>query len=338
MLNRKQSIATGALAPMVRAAVVLIFLSLGTQAHAIGTGAGTDISNTAEVSFDIAGSTVTENSNTVVVTVAEILDVNVTVQSPQTPVAPNDLNQELLFTVTNTGNGLETFNLSLDSLLAGDDFDPTPAVPAIYFDTDGSGDLSAGDTPYTPGTNDPQLAADASVNVLVVNDIPGSVLDGQLGFSQLTATATTGAGSPGDVFVGQGDGGIDAVVGASGAANNDTGEYIVSSVQLTVVKSAAVSDQFGGTQPIPGAQITYQIVATVTGAGQATNAVFTDQIPINTTYQAGSLTLNGGALTDAPDADAGQFVSAGTPAVTINLGNLTNADGPQTITFVVVID
>ncbi|MEM7282757.1 MAG: hypothetical protein AAF438_14135 [Pseudomonadota bacterium] len=334
MLNRTQLNAY----PLFRLVFLLVCLVLGSKVHALGTTAGTDISNTAEVSFDINGSTVTENSNTVVVTVAEILDVDVTVQSPQTPVAPNDLNQELLFTVTNTGNGLETFTLSIDSLLAGDDFDPTPAVPAIYFDTDSSGDLSAGDTPYTPGTNDPQLAADASVSVLLVNDIPGSVLDGQIGFSQLTASSATGSGSPGDVFAGQGDGGIDAVVGASGAADNDTGEYIVSSVGLTVVKSAAVTDQFGGTQPIPGAQITYQIVATVTGAGQATNAVFTDQIPVNTTYQVGSLTLNGATLTDAPDADAGQFVSAGTPAVTINLGNLTNADGPQTITFVVVID
>lgn len=313
-------------------------LGISQNAWSLGTVAGTDILNTAEVSFEINGTTVTESSNLVTVTVAEILDVNVTVQSPQVAVAPSDVNQELLFTVTNTGNGLETFTLSIDSLLAGDDFDPTPAVPSIYFDTDGSGDLSAGDTPYTAGSNDPQLAADASVNVLLVNDIPATVLDGQIGFSQLTATSTTGSGNPGDVFAGQGDGGIDAVVGSSGAANNDNGEYIVSSVQLTVVKSGAVTDQFGGTEPIPGAQITYQIVATVTGAGQATNAVFTDQVPINTTYQAGTLTLNGAVLTDTPDADAGQFISSGTPAVTVNLGNLTNADGPQTITFVVVIN
>lgn len=333
MSNRKQSITT-----LTSVLSLLVFALISNTAHAVGTGAGTDISNTAEVSFEINGSTVTESSNTIVVTVAEILDVDVTVQSPQTPVAPSDVNQELLFLLTNTGNGLETFTLAVDSLLAGDDFDPTPAVPAIYFDTDGSGDLSAGDTPYTPGSNDPQLAADASISVLVVNDIPATALDGQIGFSQLIATSVTGSGNPGDVFAGQGDGGVDAVAGASGATDNANGEYIVSSVQLTVVKSALVTDQFGGNQPIPGASITYQVVATVTGAGQATNATFTDAIPVNTTYQPGSLTLNGGPLTDAPDGDSGQFVTSGSPAVTVSLGNLTNADGPQTITFIVIIN
>jgi hypothetical protein len=41
-------------------------------------------------------------------------------------------------------------------------------------------------------------------------------------------------------------------------------------------------------------------------------------------------------MTDAADADAGQFLV--TPArVTVNLGNLTQAAGPQTIRFSVLI-
>ena len=45
--------------------------------------------------------------------------------------------------MTNTGNGPETFRLVMDSVIGADDFDPTPATPSIYFDTDGSGDLFA---------------------------------------------------------------------------------------------------------------------------------------------------------------------------------------------------
>ena len=42
---------------------------------------------------------------------------------------------------------------------------PTPSATPIYFDSDGSGDFNVGDQAYTPGTNDPVLAADASVDV-----------------------------------------------------------------------------------------------------------------------------------------------------------------------------
>ncbi len=317
---------------------VVFAVSVTSPAFAVGTIAGTDIDNTATVTYDVAGTTVTTNSNTLTITVAEILDLDVTLQSPQIPVAPGDANRSLLFTLTNTGNGDEAFTLLIDSVIAGDDFNPVPAVPAIYFDTDSSGDLSAGDTPYNPGVNDPLLVPDASVDVLLANDIPLGLVDGNIGQSELSADANTGTGAPGVVFAGQGTGGVDAVVGASGASDADTGEYIVSNVSLTSVKSATVLDPFGGTQPVPGAQVTYQIVVTVTGTGTAVSATFSDAIPVNMTYLPGSITLSGAGLTDAPDADAGAFIAAGTPTVTVTLGDLTQISGPQTITFTAVID
>ena len=51
-------------------------------ARGIGVEAGTAISNTAEVSFELAGTPVTRNSNTAVVTVAEVLDVDVLLAKP----------------------------------------------------------------------------------------------------------------------------------------------------------------------------------------------------------------------------------------------------------------
>ncbi|MEL7185570.1 MAG: hypothetical protein AAFN50_03905 [Pseudomonadota bacterium] len=311
--------------------------AVAAPSWAVGTAVGTQIENTATISFDLGGTPLTATSNTTIVTVAERINVTTTLQSSQVLVAPSDTGRAILFTVTNTGNGSEAFSLAIDSALAGDDFDPVPAVPAIYFDTDGSGDFNAGDQAYTPGTNDPVLAADESVSVFLVNDIPGTVANGDIGRSQLTATSLTGSGTPGTVFAGLGDGGVDAVVGTTGGEASDTGEYLVSDVLISFVKAQVVADQFGGTEPIPGATLTYTITVEVQSAGTATASVVRDPIPNFTTFVPDSITLNGGALTDLADADAGEY-EAGTPQIVVRLGDLTQADGVQTIVFQVTID
>ncbi len=313
-------------------------LSLSESAVAAGTPAGTVIDNTAQVQFDVGGTNVTVDSNTVSITVDERIDVVVTLQSSQTLVSAADTTRSLLFRVTNTGNGDEVFNFAIDSAVAGDDFDPLPAVPAIYFDTDSSGDFSLGDVVYVPGGNDPLLAADDAVDVLLVNNIPAGVTDGQIGRSELTASAATGTGAPGDPFPNQGDGGVDAVLGVSGGAAASTGEYVVADVQLNIVKSVLVSDPFGGAEPVPGAVLTYTVTIEVTNSGTATNSVFADPIPTNTTYVASSISLNGGGLTDAAADDAGEIDVTGVPTVIVRLGDLTQAAGVQTVSFEVLID
>lgn len=312
-------------------------LLLGNLASAAGTPAGTVIDNIAEVTFDLNGTTATQQSNVASITVEERIDVVVTLQSGQVLVAANDANRSLLFSVTNTGNGSETFSLAIDSILAGDDFDPVPAVPAIYFDTDLSGDFSAGDVAYDPGTNDPNMAADESVDILLVNDIPSTALNGQIGRSELSVAAGTGSGAPGDSFAGQGDGGVDAVLGSSGGLAVQFGEYLVSDVQMSIVKSVLVNDQFGNQDPIPGATLTYTATVEVT-TGAATGAAFRDVVPTGTTYSANSILLNGGALSDAVDADLGELDTSGAPTVVVRLGDLSQADGIQTIIFQVTID
>lgn len=307
--------------------------------HAAGTAAGTNIQNTAQVSYTVGGSTVTANSNTSAVTVAEILDAVLTIAAPTVTVSPGASAEELVFTLTNTGNGTERFNLAaLSAGVVGDDFDPTLASPAIYFDTDSSGDFSGGDVAYGAGVNDPVLAADASVRLIVVNNIPNTAVNGNRGRSQLTAAAATGTGAPGTPFIGGGDGGVDAVAGTTGGDAVLFGEYLVADVQITAVKSQTVVDQFGGARPLPGARINYQIVVTASGSGSATGVAFGDLVPANTTFVAGSLQLNGATLSDAADGDAGTFVSAPAPEVRVTLGNLTSASGPQTVTFAVTIN
>jgi uncharacterized repeat protein (TIGR01451 family) len=305
--------------------------------HAVGTAAGTNITSTATVNYSIGGTPATMNSNTATVVVAELINVTMALQSPTVSVAAGATNEALLFLVTNTGNSDEVFTLAGDSVLVGDDFDPIPAAPFIYLDSDASGDLSPADTPYVAGSNDPALAADASVAVLLVNDIPAGLPDGEYGRSELTATANSGTGAPGTVLPGQGNGGVDAVIGLSGGQDAEVGAYLIGDIQLSAVKSLAVQDPFGGNQPIPGAAITYQVVVTATGTGAALGTAFSDPIPANTTYVAGSMRLNGSPLTDGADADAGSFV-LGPARVAVSLGDLTSAAGPQTIDFRVTID
>jgi len=314
-------------------------LSAPLTAFAVGTPAGTNIQNAAQVSYSVSGVSRTTASNTTSVVVAEILDVVVTVASATVSASAGATQQELVFTVTNTGNGSEAFNLTaLSAGVTGDDFDPTLSTPAIYFDSDNSGDLSAADVAYAVGTNDPVLAADATVRVLVVNNIPASATDGQRGRSELTATAQTGTGAPGTAFPGAGQGGVDAVAGATSADAALFGEYLISALELTAVKSQTIVDQFGGSRPLPGARINYQIVVTANGSGTATGATFTDLIPTSTTYVAGSLELNNAPLSDGADSDAGQFATSPAPEVRVNLGDLTSASGPQTIEFAVTIN
>lgn len=322
----------------LKTALVLLTMAEASPIFAAGTPAGTVIDNIAEVTFDLGGVQATETSNVASITVVERIDVVIALQSSQVLVAANDVDRSLLFTVTNTGNGTETFTLAIDSVLAGDDFDPVPAVPPIYFDTDGSGDFNAGDVAYAAGTNDPLLSADQSVDILLVNDIPATVLNGQLGRSELSASSTTGTGNPGDSFPGQGDGGVDAVVGGTGGASAVFGEYLVSDVQMNIVKSVAVSNQFGNQDPIPGATLTYTVTVEVVNGGTATTAIFSDVIPTGTSYTANTILLNSISLTDAIDADAGEFDTSATPSIVVRLGDLTQTDGIQTVEFQVTIN
>jgi uncharacterized repeat protein (TIGR01451 family) len=300
--------------------------------------AGTNVSNQAQVSYILGGVPGTGLSNPATFVVAEILDLNVTLQSPTVAVTAGDLDRTLLFTLTNTGNGVETFPLTLDNLVAGDDFDPLAALSAIFFDADADGALSVGDIAYVAGTNDPTLAPDASVAVLLVNIIPAVLADGALGRSRLLARTATGTGAPGSVFPGLGAGGTDAVAGANGGQANAIGEYQVSENEVVLTKSAIVSGAAGGTAAVPGARITYQIIINVSGSAPAANFVLTDAIPAGTTFAGGSLLLNGVALTDVADTDAGEFQGGATPGVRVSLGDLTQAAGPQTVAFTVTIN
>jgi len=269
--------------------------------------------------------------------VDELINVVVTLQTV-TPVSVTspDSNQLLAFLVTNTGNGSEKFSLALSAALAGDQYDPTN--PRLFLDTNGDTVYEPGtDLPYNPGVNDPVIPADGARWVFALCDIPSALANGNLGDASLTATSATGTGA-GTIVVGGGDGGSDAVIGGSGGKATALGGYVVTTLAVSIVKSAAVVDIGGGATPSPGATITYTLKVNVTGTGNVANLVITDPLPPFTTYVPSSLHLNGASLTDGADADAGD-VGATTPnQVTVALGTVAGGALAQTITFAVTIN
>ena len=125
------------------------------------------------------------------------------------------------------------------------------------------------------------------------------------------------------------------MVGISTAQANALGSLTASLATVALTKTATILDPFGGSTPVPGSLVTYTLVAHTTGSGTANNVHVTDNFPTGTTYQAGSITLGGTALTDAADGDAG---SASASGIDVGLGNITGGTPDKTVTFKVKIN
>jgi uncharacterized repeat protein (TIGR01451 family) len=251
---------------------------------------------------------------------------NVSVVSPSS-------GQILTFKIANTGNGPDTFTLGMNNSLAGDSFDPAAAAQAYFIDN--------GNGKYDPGvdlqvTAPIPLTADQNATIFVFNTIPAGQADGATGTSQLTATSSFGPGVVGSIKPGAGVGGVDVVLALLNGQAAAIGAYQVSAFSVSIVKSSSVKDPYNGTEPIPGATITYTLLVSAVGTGTAKGVVVTDPIPDGTTYKVSSLTLDGKVLTDAKDADAGD-VSGIPPTLNVNLGDLTAASGTKAIVFQTLI-
>ena len=294
----------------ILALLAALALPMQAQAQVVTpplTRAGTTISNTASATFDSGGGPQTINSNRVDLLIDELLDVTVESNNPtDVPTTPGATQQVLSFRVTNIGNGVENFVLSTIANAGGDNYDPV--VTQVYIDANGNNSFDpATDTLYTPGSGDPLIQPETGITVFVIATTPGTVVDGNRGIVSLVAAAKTGTGAPGNSFAGQGEGGGDAVVGLTGADADDQGAFIVSAATVTLIKSATITNSLGTADPIPGATITYTIVATVAGSGSVSGLAITDNIPADTTYLPGSIKLGGSVLSDAVDTDAGDY-------------------------------
>ena len=330
--TKSRAVATSRIIGLASAAGLAL---AAAPALASGTPAGTTIESAATATYDLpGGGTGSVGSNLVSLTVDELLDVTVAWSDPaDVAAAAGGESRVLRYTITNGGNGSERFALAAIANRGGDDFDP--AVDAIVLDSNGNGAFDAGlDTVYVAGANDPELAPDQSLAIFVLADIPAAARDGGRGRVDLTAAAKTGSGTPGTSFAGAGQGGGNAVVGATGGDAEAGGWFGIAGAGLAFEKSAVVRDAFGGTSPAPGSTITYTLVASASGTGTLSNVRIADAIPANTRYAPGSITLEGAALSDADDGDAGHFTGNG---ISVRIGDLA-AGTARTVTFTVKID
>lgn len=294
--------------------------------------AGSVIESTAEASYAEGGTTRTVTSNTVEVQVDELLGV-AAASLDAGPVTVRSGSQVLSFLVSNEGNGPEALALEVVTAVPGNGFDAT--LDTVAIDSNGNGVYDPGvDTVLSaPALLTPVIPAGGSQQVFVIVLVPGGIGDGSQSSVNLIARTATGTGTPGTTFTGSGENGVDAVVGAGGGQATATGQMIGSASTVTLVKWATVTDPFGGSNPLPGATITYGIELVVTGSAAIDGLTITDAIPSGTQYLANSLTLESTPLTDASGDDAGEASSAG---ISVNLDSVPGG-ASRTVTFDVLI-
>lgn len=319
---------------LVRILLAALLSAGALGARAADAPAGATVTNVASASYvDSGGNTLTQTA-TAIFNVQQLVNVTVTWQNTSdVSVSAGSVQQTLLFRVTNTGNGSDSFKLT-DALVTPGGTSFTPAGCQIYFDTAGTGVFASTDVLYAPGSNDPTLAQDAGIDMLIVCNVPSSAADTALGEMQLSATSKTASGSFGTVATGAGVGGVDAIVGTTTGLADSTGIYQVHQIALAYTKSATVTAPGGGSQPVSGATIQYTLTVTPSGSATANSVVVSDPVPANTTFVTNSILLNGTAVTSA----VGDYNVTTAGAVTVKLGNLAGSASPQVVKFSVTIN
>lgn len=318
---------------------VLAGLALGggSQAWAAGTGAGTTVSNTATVNYEVGGVAQTAvDSNTTSFVVDRKINLTVAeVGGATTQVVPGGTARVTTFTVTNTSNSPLDFSLAAANK-TGDDFDLTGLTAYVE-----SGATAGFQATEDIATYIDELVADGSATVYVVGDVPAGVVNGNDADVSLTATAHQSVDAITGVYVAtagslaaaaaesnttsaDNTAFVDTVFAdAAGTATGDVAEdgkhsdddaYTVSTATLSVTKSSTVvSDPFNGVsanaKAIPGAVIEYCLDVNNGGAAAADNIVLTDAIPANTSYVAGSMKINAAGTGAACDVGSGTAVT-----------------------------
>jgi len=233
--------------------------------------AGTNIGNQASATYvDNNGATQTVTSNLVTTVVTQIA--GVVVDPDQAKVASPGGQVSYALTLTNNGNGSDSFNLSY---IQSGGFSLTAVT--FYNDADGNGVPDS----FTPITFTPSLAAGAIFQFVAVGNVPGAALAGSTNTLTVTGTSVL-------------DGGVsdDAVL-----TTTVSGQAV-----LDVTKSIAPGSGNPGTGP-------YSVTLTYTNTGNDTATAFTidDLLPAGMSYVPGSgrWSVTGATvLTDSDSTDA----------------------------------
>jgi uncharacterized repeat protein (TIGR01451 family) len=327
-------------------------LLLGTSSLAFATPSGTSITNSVNLSYQTGGNTISVNNAASVTFVVDTgVDLLVEGRDAGNSVTATQgkTGAVLTYRVQNLSNA--TFDFDIDVARTGNlglTYDATGAgTKGTYFVAYGTSPTYAAGTATvfnTAGVNKTISRTEGQdFYVYVVSSIPDTAIDGRTDTFEVKATvlnATTGAKVT--ELRGQGAGTVDIVFddpntdGTEKASEN----LVVTAPNLTAVKTQAVisenlTDAFncatgtavsGSEAFIPGACVEYTITVTNgTGAtASATNLVFTDALPANTTYAAhnkgtfDTATNSNGTITASKTTLAAGASAAFTVRATIN--------------------
>lgn len=335
---------------------IIATFAVTSNLYALGTTAGVNITNTATVNFSVGGAAQPSvDSNTTDFEVDQLVVFTVTSDGNEN-VIPSGTGEVLTFTLNHTGNYAGDFGLTVSNE-AGDDFDP--ASTAIFVEDGTTPGYQVGEDTETFVD---ELAADGSIKVHVVSTMPGGIVNTNVATVNLIATAKAGgvASTQGaDLVQTVGADGIlvidnvfnDAIGSDSGdvardGKHSDSGDYIVLTATLAVVKSSAViSDPVNSTtnpKRIPGAVIEYTIAITNSGGAAADNLTITDTIDSNTTFVAASILVDGNAEDDdaigADETDPDGATYNGSNLVTATIGTIAGSGGSKNVVFRVTVD
>src|SRR3989440_1925024 len=255
---------------------------LWARAFDDATNGGTIISNRAEATYQNgAGENFTTVSETVTVTVQTVVSLAVTPDetSPSDRVAPHT-QVTRLFRVCNSGNYSDSFTLTRADITA-------PAnINALYFDNDGSGTVSDGDTQVRLNdTVSPQLTLGGCLGVLAVIDTkdaaPQSTITIRITARSNAANAANGRAED-----------TGTIINAVGQ-----GAFLTNPANLNLVPSKLVNG-LAQVMISSGGQFTYTIAFKNSGESPAQNVVVDDQLPAAIDYVSGSRQLDDRGLTD----------------------------------------
>ena len=364
---------------LFRLGITATALLLGQQALALGTDAGTQVSNQATVSYSVGGAAQTPiesdplgnsipglGNPTMFLVDRRVSFTLVPTDAVHTPVTPGGVDFFAAYTLTNTGNAIMDFRLTLAQLSSGDGavngLDDTDIDMSNVRIRVANGDGAAGVPDLaTDLVFVDELAEDATVVIYVFADAALALVNGDIANVELTATSADDATATATPLVLDGDlaespgpddpniiESVFADAGLDGFEQSRDGFQVVSSL-LTITKTASViSDPFGSGKAVPGAIIEYVITVDNTlGTVAATNVSIADTIDADVTfvdeaYGAGqdvSFSTGGFCNADAGDGDADGCSLDGANLVVgnVNLAITVASGSLLTITFRVLI-